>query len=57
VAPEAARPISRVALRQILLEGLEDVVSFGKTFTVFETAPDGRVVARLRMDRSRKAMS
>jgi 2-polyprenyl-6-methoxyphenol hydroxylase-like FAD-dependent oxidoreductase len=37
------RPLGRSAasaLRQILLEGLEDVVSFGKTF-----APDGRVVA------------
>jgi 2-polyprenyl-6-methoxyphenol hydroxylase-like FAD-dependent oxidoreductase len=45
-APDAARPISRIALRQILLEGLEDVVSFGKTFAACEIRPDGRVVAR-----------
>jgi 2-polyprenyl-6-methoxyphenol hydroxylase-like FAD-dependent oxidoreductase len=45
-APDAARPISRVTLRQVLLEGLEDVVAFGKTFAAFETAPDGRVIAR-----------
>ena len=46
-APDAGRPISRIALRQILLEGLEDIVSFGKTFDAFETAPDGHVIARL----------
>ena len=34
----AARPISRVALRQILLEGLEDIVVFGKTFERFGDA-------------------
>jgi 2-polyprenyl-6-methoxyphenol hydroxylase-like FAD-dependent oxidoreductase len=45
-APDAARPISRIALRQILLEGLEDVVAFGKTFAAFETASNGRVIAR-----------
>jgi 2-polyprenyl-6-methoxyphenol hydroxylase-like FAD-dependent oxidoreductase len=45
-APDAGRPISRIALRQILLEGLEDVVSFGKTFAAFETAQEGRVIAR-----------
>jgi 2-polyprenyl-6-methoxyphenol hydroxylase-like FAD-dependent oxidoreductase len=45
-APEAARPISRIALRQILLEGLEDVVSFGKAFVAFEQAPNDRVIAR-----------
>jgi 2-polyprenyl-6-methoxyphenol hydroxylase-like FAD-dependent oxidoreductase len=45
-APDAARPISRIALRQILLEGLEDVVCFGKTFAAFETTANGRVIAR-----------
>jgi 2-polyprenyl-6-methoxyphenol hydroxylase-like FAD-dependent oxidoreductase len=44
-APEAPRPISRLALRQILLGGLEDEVSFGETFTDFEVSDD-RVVAR-----------
>jgi 2-polyprenyl-6-methoxyphenol hydroxylase-like FAD-dependent oxidoreductase len=43
--PDAPRPISRVALRQILLEGLEEAVEFEKTFTAFETSADGRVVA------------
>jgi len=42
----AARPISRISLRQILLEGLNGVVNFGKTFAAFEMTPNGRVVAR-----------
>lgn len=45
-APDAGRPISRTALRRILLEGLEDIVVFGKTFTAFESAANGRVIAR-----------
>jgi len=44
-APDSARPIRRIALRRILLEGLEDVVAFGKPFERFEAAPDGRVIA------------
>ena len=44
-APYAARPISRVSLRMILAEGLENVVTFGKTFQSFEKMPDGRVIA------------
>lgn len=43
-APHAPRPIARSALRQILLEGVEDVVELGKTFTSFEIAP-GHVTA------------
>jgi 2-polyprenyl-6-methoxyphenol hydroxylase-like FAD-dependent oxidoreductase len=38
---DGARPISRIALRQILLEDLDDVVAFGKTFERFETSPKG----------------
>ncbi|MFD1537208.1 FAD-dependent oxidoreductase [Nonomuraea guangzhouensis] len=38
-APLAA---DRLTLRQILLSGLEDVVTFGKTCTGFATAPTGR---------------
>jgi 2-polyprenyl-6-methoxyphenol hydroxylase-like FAD-dependent oxidoreductase len=45
-APDGARPISRIALRQILLEGLEDAVEFGKTFDGFGTTPQGRIRAR-----------
>jgi 2-polyprenyl-6-methoxyphenol hydroxylase-like FAD-dependent oxidoreductase len=45
-APDAARPISRTALRQTLLEGLDEVVAFGKTFVDFETLPDGQAIAR-----------
>lgn len=43
--PHAARPISRVALRQILVEGLEDTVAYGKTFRLFDKTPGGQVVA------------
>src|SRR5215469_1828609 len=44
--PYAARPISRVALRQILAEGLEDAVAYGKTFESFEKTHGGQIVAR-----------
>jgi 2-polyprenyl-6-methoxyphenol hydroxylase-like FAD-dependent oxidoreductase len=40
------RPIGRLALRQVLLEGLGEVVHFGKKFAAFEETPDGRVTAR-----------
>jgi 2-polyprenyl-6-methoxyphenol hydroxylase-like FAD-dependent oxidoreductase len=42
---EAERPVSRVALRRILLEGLGDAVHFGKKFESFEDGPRGTVVA------------
>ena len=45
-AAYAARPISRVALREVLFEGLEDVVAFSKTFELFERTPDGPIIAR-----------
>jgi 2-polyprenyl-6-methoxyphenol hydroxylase-like FAD-dependent oxidoreductase len=42
---EAERPVSRTTLRRVLLEGLDDVVHFGKTLVAFEDEPDGRVTA------------
>jgi 2-polyprenyl-6-methoxyphenol hydroxylase-like FAD-dependent oxidoreductase len=48
MAPESERPVSRIALRKILLEGLEDVVVFDKTFVAYESAPKGRVTARFK---------
>lgn len=41
----AERSVSRMTLRQVLLTGMEDVVSFDKKFTRFETHPDGTVTA------------
>jgi 2-polyprenyl-6-methoxyphenol hydroxylase-like FAD-dependent oxidoreductase len=38
-------PIVRGTLREVLLEGLEDVVSFGKEFTNYEQTPNGKVTA------------
>lgn len=38
-------PIVRTVLRQVLLEGLDDVVQFGKEFVHFERGPSGRVAA------------
>lgn len=43
---DSERPVDRGVLRRVLLEGLGDVVSFGRTFVAFEDAPDGRVTAR-----------
>jgi 2-polyprenyl-6-methoxyphenol hydroxylase-like FAD-dependent oxidoreductase len=45
-APYAPRPIGRVALRKILLEGVEESVAFGKAFECFEMTSGGRVIAR-----------
>jgi 2-polyprenyl-6-methoxyphenol hydroxylase-like FAD-dependent oxidoreductase len=42
---ESERPVSRRTLRRVLLEGLDDIVHFGKTFVAFEDGPDGRVTA------------
>ena len=43
---DAERPISRTTLRRILLEGLDEIVHFGKKFVSYETAPSGEVTAR-----------
>lgn len=48
MAPESERPISRIALRKILLEGLEEVVVFNKTFVAYEPDPEGRVSVRFK---------
>jgi 2-polyprenyl-6-methoxyphenol hydroxylase-like FAD-dependent oxidoreductase len=40
------RPIGRLALRKVLLQGLEDVVEFGKTFADYTETNDGRVSVR-----------
>jgi 2-polyprenyl-6-methoxyphenol hydroxylase-like FAD-dependent oxidoreductase len=47
-ATESERPISRISLRKILLEGLEEAVIFDKTFVTYELAPEGRVVVRFK---------
>jgi salicylate hydroxylase len=39
------RSVSRITLRQVLLDGLDDVVHFDKRFQRYEESRDGRVVA------------
>jgi salicylate hydroxylase len=39
-------PVSRIALRRILLEGLGPFIHLGKKFVAFENAPNGIVTAR-----------
>jgi len=43
---DCSRPISRIDLRQVLLEGLDAIVHFGKKFVGFDDTPEGRVIAR-----------
>ena len=45
-AVDSERPISRIALRRILLEGLDAEVHFDKKFAAYEEAPGGGVLAR-----------
>lgn len=40
------RSVSRIALRQVLLSGLEDAVHFDKTFVRYEELAGGRLLAR-----------
>src|SRR5579883_3491134 len=40
------RPIARLALRRVLLDGLGQIVRFGKKFVAFEDASGGGVTAR-----------
>ena len=42
---DSERPIDRAALRRALLEGMEGVVRFNKTFVSYSQEPDGRVTA------------
>jgi len=44
-AIDAERPVSRAALRHVLLEGLDDVVRFGKRFIGFDDVTSGAVAA------------
>ena len=39
-------PVSRTALRRVLLEGLDSIVQFGKTCVAFDASTDGQVAAR-----------
>jgi 2-polyprenyl-6-methoxyphenol hydroxylase-like FAD-dependent oxidoreductase len=38
-------PIVRATLREVLLEGLDDTVNFGKEFTRYERTANGKVTA------------
>lgn len=41
--------VSRIALRSILLEGLDPIIHFGKKIIAFENNPDGSIAARFAM--------
>jgi 2-polyprenyl-6-methoxyphenol hydroxylase-like FAD-dependent oxidoreductase len=43
---DCVRPVSRIALREALLQGLDKTVQFSKKFVAFDDTPDGRVIAR-----------
>jgi 2-polyprenyl-6-methoxyphenol hydroxylase-like FAD-dependent oxidoreductase len=45
-APDSELPISRIALRCILSEGLGDVIHYGKKCIAFEDDPQGAMTAR-----------
>jgi 2-polyprenyl-6-methoxyphenol hydroxylase-like FAD-dependent oxidoreductase len=42
---ESERPVSRIALRKVLLDGVEDLVTFDRTFQAYEEAPSNQVTA------------
>jgi 2-polyprenyl-6-methoxyphenol hydroxylase-like FAD-dependent oxidoreductase len=42
---ESERPISRIALRKVLLDGVEPLIAFGRTCQRYEDGADGEVIA------------
>jgi len=42
---ESHKSVSRITLRQVLLDGLDEIVHFDKEFTGYERLADGRIVA------------
>jgi 2-polyprenyl-6-methoxyphenol hydroxylase-like FAD-dependent oxidoreductase len=44
--PDSELPVSRIALRSILSEGLSEVIHYGKKCITFENDPGGAVTAR-----------
>jgi 2-polyprenyl-6-methoxyphenol hydroxylase-like FAD-dependent oxidoreductase len=42
---DAHYPVNRIALRQVLLAGMQDVIHFNKTFERYQQAADGKVTA------------
>jgi 2-polyprenyl-6-methoxyphenol hydroxylase-like FAD-dependent oxidoreductase len=42
---DSERPIGRAVLRRVLLDGLDGVVRFNKTFVAYRHEPDGRITA------------
>jgi 2-polyprenyl-6-methoxyphenol hydroxylase-like FAD-dependent oxidoreductase len=42
---DSERPISRIALRKVLRDGVEHLISFGRTFERYEESPDGETIA------------
>jgi 2-polyprenyl-6-methoxyphenol hydroxylase-like FAD-dependent oxidoreductase len=42
---ESEKSVSRMTLRQVLMTGLEDVITFGKEFTGFDRNADGTITA------------
>jgi len=45
LSDESERPIGRSALRSVLLDGLDDLVHFGKKFVAYEREANGRATA------------
>lgn len=45
LSDQSERPIGRTALRRVLLDGLDDLVHFGKKFVAYEREADGRATA------------
>jgi len=43
---ESNRPVSRIALRKVLIDGMEDLTTFGRTFKSYHDEPDGKVTAQ-----------
>lgn len=50
-----SNPIVRTAFREVLLNGLDDAVHFGKQFVLYDRMPDGQVQATFKDGSSAKA--
>ena len=43
---ESERPVSRIALRKVLLDGIEDLVMFNRSFEAYEDGSSNQITAR-----------
>jgi hypothetical protein len=53
---ESERPVSRIALRKVPLDGVDRLIAFGRAFERYEDAADGEIIAHFEEGSSERGM-